>query len=152
MPGSAPGGKIHPGKKTIQGVKMENFKRFSRQREEILRTLKSTKTHPTAEAIYFQAKKQLPKLSLGTVYRNLNSLHRKGAVRKLQFGTSFDHYDGDTSSHQHFVCRKCGKIYDLFLDLEKGLKRKAEKEKKFQVEQVEVEFHGICFDCQKINQ
>ena len=105
----------------------EKFKRFSRQREEILQILKGTKIHPTAEWIYFQAKKKIPKLSLGTVYRNLNNLHQKGIIKKFQFSTPFDHFDGNTSSHQHFVCRKCGKIYDLFLDLEKDLKAEALK-------------------------
>jgi len=130
----------------------EKFKRFSRQREEILEILKGTKIHPTAEWLYFQAKKKLPKLSLGTVYRNLNNLHQKGAIRKLQFGKTFDHFDADTSSHQHFICKKCGKIYDLFLDLEKNLKAEAQKKVKFRIEKVEVAFHGVCLNCLKLNQ
>jgi Fe2+ or Zn2+ uptake regulation protein len=130
----------------------EKFERFSRQREEILKILKETKSHPTADWIYFQAKKKLPKLSLGTVYRNLNNLHQKGAIRKLQFGTSFDHFDADTSSHQHFICKKCGKIYDLFLDLEKDLKAEALKKEKFRIEKVEVAFHGICLNYLKLSQ
>jgi len=132
---------------------MQNkFKRFSRQREEILKTLKATKSHPTADWIYLQAKKKIPKLSLGTVYRNLNNLHLKGAIRKLQLGTPFDRFDADTSPHQHFICKKCGKIYDLFMDLETDLKALAEREKKFRIEKVEVEFHGICLNCLKLNQ
>lgn len=130
----------------------EKFERFSRQREEILKILKETKSHPTADWIYFQAKKKLPKLSLGTVYRNLNNLHQKGAIRKLQFGTTFDHFDADTSSHQHFICKKCGKIYDLFLDLEKDLKAEALKKEKFRIDKVEVAFHGVCLNCLKLSQ
>lgn len=130
----------------------EKFKRFSRQREEILEILKGTKIHPTAERIYFQAKKKLPKLSLGTVYRNLNNLHQKGAIKKLQFGKTFDHFDADTSPHQHFICKKCGKIFDLFLDLEKDLKAEALKKEKFRIEKVEVAFHGVCLNCLKLRQ
>jgi len=130
----------------------EKFERFSRQREEILKILKATKSHPTAEWIYSQARKKIPRLSLGTVYRNLNNLHQKGAIRKLQLGTPFDRFDADTSPHQHFVCKKCGKIYDLFLDLEKDLKAMAQREKKFRIEKVEVEFHGICLNCLKFSQ
>ena len=129
-----------------------NFKRFSRQRKEILKILKETKSHPTADWIYSQARKKIPKLSLGTVYRNLNNLHQKGAIKKLQFGTPFDHFDADTSSHQHFICKKCGKIYDLFLNLEKDLKAEALKKEKFRIEKVEVAFHGICLNCLKLNQ
>jgi Fur family peroxide stress response transcriptional regulator len=128
----------------------EKFRRFSRQREEILKILKETRSHPTADWIYFQARKKIPKLSLGTVYRNLNYLHQKGAIRKLQFGTPFDHFDADISPHQHFICKKCGRIYDLFLDLEKDLGAMAEKEMKLRIEKVEVEFHGICLNCLKV--
>jgi len=130
----------------------EKIKRFSRQREEILKTLKETKIHPTADWIYSQTKKKIPKLSLGTVYRNLNNLHQNGAIRKLQLGTSFDHFDADTSPHQHFICIKCGKIYDLFLDLEKDLKAEALKKEKFRIEKVEVAFHGVCLNCLKLSQ
>ncbi len=130
----------------------ENFKRFSRQREEILKILKDTKSHPTADWIYSQAKKKIPKLSLGTVYRNLNNFHQEGAIRKLRLGTPFDHFDADTSPHQHFICKRCGKVYDLFMNLEKDLKAMAEREKKFRIERVEVEFHGICLNCLKFNQ
>jgi len=130
----------------------EKFKRFSRQREEVLQILKGTKTHPTAEWIYFQAKKKIPKLSLGTVYRNLNNLHQKGIIKKFQFSTPFDHFDGNTSSHQHFICKKCGKIYDLFLNLEKDLKTEAERKVKFRIEKVEVAFHGVCLNCLKFSQ
>lgn len=127
----------------------EKFKRFSRQREEILKILKETKSHPTADWIYFQAREKIPKLSLGTVYRNLNYLHQGGTIKKLRMGTSFDHFDADTSPHQHFICKKCGRIYDLFLDMEKNLRAMVEKEMKFRIEKVEVEFHGICLNCLK---
>ena len=126
--------------------------RYSRQREEVFRILKSTTSHPTAEWVYFQAKRKIPKLSLGTVYRNLNHQYQKGAIRKLCFGTPFEHFDGNTSPHQHFLCKRCGKIYDLFLDLENELVAKARRLKKFKVEKVEVEFQGLCLDCKKISQ
>lgn len=128
-----------------------DFKRYSRQREEILKVLKGTKTHPTAEWIYFQAKKKIPQLSLGTVYRNLNQLYQKGVIKKFHFGTPFEHFDGTTSPHQHFICKKCGKIYDLFMDLERELKQIA-KEEEFEVQNIEVEFHGICLNCLKLSQ
>jgi len=65
---------------------------------------------------------------------------------------TFDHFDANTSSHQHFVCKKCGKIYDLFLDLEKDLKAEALKKEKFRIEKVEVAFHGVCLNCLKLSQ
>ncbi len=130
----------------------EDFKRYSRQREEVLRILKGTNLHPTAEWVYFQTKKKIPRISLGTVYRNLNQLQLKGKIKKYNFGTPFEHFDGNTSTHQHFICKKCGKIYDLFIDLGKNLKVKVEKKEKFKVEEIEVEFHGRCLNCLKFNQ
>lgn len=123
--------------------------RYSRQRELILKILKGTTIHPTAEWLYFQAKRKMPRLSLGTVYRNLNHLTQKGAIKKYSFSTPFEHFDGNISPHQHFVCTRCGRIYDLYLDLEEELKAKAKKVRGFKVEKVEVEFHGICPRCLK---
>ena len=130
----------------------EEFKRYSRQREEVLRILKETNIHPTAEWIYFQAKKKIPRISLGTVYRNLNQLQRKSKIKKYNFGTPFEHFDGNTSAHQHFICKKCGKIYDLFINLGKNLKVEVGKREKFKAEEIEVEFHGLCLNCFKFNQ
>jgi len=129
----------------------EEFKRYSRQREEILQILRRTSIHPTAEWIYFQVKKKIPRLSLGTVYRNLNQLYKKGDIKKFHLGTPFEHFDGNISPHQHFICRKCGKIYDLYLDLGKELKAKAKKLKKFKVEKIEIEFQGVCLNCLRLS-
>ncbi len=121
--------------------------RYSHQRELILSILRRSAIHPTAEWLYFRAKRKIPRLSLGTVYRNLNHLSQNGAIRKYSFGTPFEHFDGNISPHQHFVCTRCGRIYDLRLDLEKELKAKAKKVRRFKVEKVEVEFHGTCSRC-----
>lgn len=125
------------------------MERYSQQREQILKALMETTIHPTAEWLYFKVKRKIPKLSLGTVYRNLNYFHKNGSIKKYNFGTPFEHFDGNISPHQHFVCRGCGKIYDLFLNLEKELKTKSNKIKKFKVERIEVEFHGFCSNCLK---
>jgi Fur family peroxide stress response transcriptional regulator len=124
--------------------------RYSRQREQILKTLKGTTVHPTAEWLYFKVKRKLPRLSLGTVYRNLNYLYQNGAIKKFNFGTPFEHFDGNISPHQHFVCRGCGKIYDLCLDLEKEIKAKVPRITKFKIERAEIEFHGVCSSCLKL--
>ena len=123
------------------------IERNSHQRDEIYRILKSTNIHPIAEWIYQKGKKKIPRLSLGTVYRNLNQLYQKGAIKKFTFGSSLEHFDGCISPHQHFVCKKCGRIYDLDLDLEKDLKSKTKKIRRFKVEEVEVEFRGACSNC-----
>ena len=80
--------------------------------EDLLDYLKSVKTHPCAEDIYKAVKKKLPNISLGTVYRVLNNFKEKGEILEIPFEVA--HYDGDTSSHAHFICEKCKKIFDIF--------------------------------------
>ena len=68
--------------------------KHSRQREAILDYLHSTKSHPTAEAVYWKVREEFPKISLGTVYRNLNLLANQGQVLRLQCGDGVEHFDG----------------------------------------------------------
>ncbi|MDH4223656.1 MAG: transcriptional repressor [candidate division Zixibacteria bacterium] len=121
--------------------------RYSRQKEEIYRILRNTNTHPVAEWIHKQAKRKISRLSLGTVYRNLNHLCQKGEIKKFTFGTQLEHYEGNIKPHQHFVCKRCGRIFDFFLDVNEEILAKTKKLRKFRVEEVEVEFRGTCFDC-----
>ena len=93
---------------------------FSRQRECILDYLKHTTAHPTAEEIHQELKAPLPNLSLATVYRNCNRLVEMGEVIRLDTGGK-THFDADTSDHQHFVCTKCEKVYDMFFSLPKAV-------------------------------
>ena len=80
------------------------------QRIKILEYLEGVKTHPTAETIYREVKKELPTITLATVYRNLNLLADEGKIVKLEINNEY-HFDADRSNHQHGVCKKCGKIY-----------------------------------------
>lgn len=87
--------------------------RRSKQRDLISEVLKSTCSHPTAEWIYEQARLQDPTISLGTVYRNLKFLCDSGQAIALETADKKIHYDGCVNNHRHFICNKCGKIYDL---------------------------------------
>lgn len=86
-------------------------RRYSHQREIILECLRSQKSHPTAEMIYQMLKPEHPKLSLGTVYRNLNQLADWGEITRMPF--HIERYDADTSPHAHFCCDSCGQVFDL---------------------------------------
>lgn len=86
---------------------------YSRQREAIISFLKTRRDHPTAEIIYQNVRKDYPRISLGTVYRNLSLLSERGDILRLQVGDGIDHFDYDTSPHSHFVCKECGAVLDL---------------------------------------
>ncbi len=88
--------------------------RNSKQRDAILRNLLMRYDHPTAEEIYFDVKKEIPSISLATVYRNLKLLEGEGLILKIPTSDS-DRYDGHTHSHYHFTCLDCSKVLDLDL-------------------------------------
>lgn len=89
--------------------------RHSVQRDIILKAVRGTTSHPTAEAVCETVRLELPSVSLGTVYRNLKLLAEQRELDTLETEDSRVHYDGNTSPHRHFICKSCGKIIDLFI-------------------------------------
>ncbi|MBQ7364179.1 MAG: transcriptional repressor [Clostridia bacterium] len=69
--------------------------------------------HMTAEEVYTEAVKQMPKIALGTVYRNLNELAQDGRIRKIRVPDGPDRFDKTLSPHEHIICPVCGKVLDL---------------------------------------
>jgi len=122
--------------------------RLTNQRIKILEHLKSVKTHPTAEMVYDTVVKGLPAITLATVYRNLNLLADRREILRLEINNEY-RYDADLSFHQHCVCKKCGKIVDLF---QKEISKYALDKIKtadFEPSSVNVIFYGICKGCKK---
>ena len=87
--------------------------RETRQRALILEELRGTRTHPTADELYRLVKRRLPRISLGTVYRNLELLSERGVIQKLPWGGGQGRFDGDTSRHLHVRCACCGRVADV---------------------------------------
>lgn len=85
--------------------------RMTVQRMRILEYLKSVKTHPTAEEVYIHVRKEIPSMTLATVYRNLHCLSGQGKASMIEAGGK-SHFDADMCCHQHCICRKCGAIID----------------------------------------
>jgi Fe2+ or Zn2+ uptake regulation protein len=88
-------------------------KRNTQQRLIILEELQKLREHPTAATLYVLVRNRLPKISLGTVYRNLEMLHRLGQIRKLELGGGEARYDGTLQPHDHLRCVQCGKVDDV---------------------------------------
>lgn len=125
--------------------------RLTKQKKVILDVLRSTKSHPTADWIYEQAKKELPNISLGTIYRNLNVLKDMGEILELNYGSSQSHFDGNPENHYHFVCEDCGKVYDIEIPLNEDINTQAYKETGFLIKGHRLEFYGTCNVCQNHN-
>lgn len=123
--------------------------KYSRQREAILAYLHSTKEHPTAEVIYEQVRKEYPRISLATVYRNLNLLASCGKVIKVNCGDGFEHFDGNTSQHYHFLCNECGRVLDLKVKDLDCMIDKAITNFDGIIHGHNTYFYGTCSDCQQ---
>ena len=128
-------------KKTMSTLK------YSRQRESIKVCLQGRKDHPTADMLYTDVRKEFPNISLGTVYRNLSLLSELGEIKRLTTGDGPDRFDGDTSTHHHFICRKCHCVTDLTMRDISEIKNVAAENFRGTIEDYSVNFYGICENC-----
>lgn len=85
---------------------------MTHQRKMILEVVRNNHSHLTADEIYDRVKKKLPRISMGTVYRNLDTLASCGFIKKLEPRYTQMRFDGKTKDHYHVVCMRCGKIGD----------------------------------------
>ena len=105
--------------------------------------INNSKEHPTAEQIFLQMKELSGKISLATVYNNLNTLCRQGIIQKLSLGDGPDRYD-KCERHDHLICRKCGRLSDIRMqDLTKDI----EKCTGTAIESYDLKIYYICEEC-----
>ena len=121
--------------------------RYSKQREIVLQQVEKLCDHPTAEEIYDNAIQECPGLSLGTVYRNLNSLVEAGRVRRVSIPGKADRFDHTLGWHSHLYCNVCGGVVDVDVD-EKQVMKVVGRQKCI-VQDCAVVLFGICPDCVK---
>lgn len=123
--------------------------RLTTQRQIILEELAKVKTHPTASELYDMVRKRLPRIGLGTVYRNLELMADSGMILKIEVGGTQKRFDAITDSHYHIRCSSCGKVDDIDVPVAKDLVTQATDTTSYQILGHHVEFTGICSDCQK---
>ena len=119
----------------------------SRQRDRIYQVLRKTRSHPTAEWVFEQVRQQMPKISLGTVYRNLSILRQQGRVQELDLGESSRRYDAFVDEHYHFVCNQCSKVLDLEVPPQVDLNDRVRSAVPGIVQFHRLDFFGTCSDC-----
>ena len=130
------------------------MKKYSKQRELILNSLRNRKDHPTAEKLYLDLKNEMPELGIATVYRNLSDLCEEGKFIRIKTASGPDKFDGNTMPHIHFECKECGDIIDIVLfenqvkQLDNDLKIFA-KQINAEVEDSEITITGLCKKCKK---
>ena len=126
---------------------MEKPLKYSKQREALLRILRGVNTHPTADRLYEEIRKEFPKISLATVYRNLNQLVENGEIIRLECNGEAEHYDGNPKKHYHFICRKCSAIIDVSISDASKINDLVIEKDILKVEDHELFFYGLCQNC-----
>lgn len=123
--------------------------RMTKQRRVILDVLRSTDKHPTADWIYDKVRNVMPRISLGTVYRNLRVLKETGEILELNYGSTYSRFDGNPRLHYHFVCSNCGQVFDVPLPPLDSIDRQVTETLDAEVDFHRLEFYGKCRFCMK---
>jgi Fe2+ or Zn2+ uptake regulation protein len=129
-------------------TRKKGFTRMTKQRRIILDVLRSTTSHPTADWLYEKVKDKIPNISLGTVYRNLNILKEMNEIMELNYGSTYSRFDGNPQNHYHFVCERCGRVFDIDEEVHREMDRRVEEKTGFTVRYHRMEFYGTCRECQ----
>ena len=122
--------------------------RLTRQRKVILEELKKVYTHPGADEIYEMVRKRLPRISLGTVYRNLEILSELGEIQKLELGGTLKRFDAETKLHYHVRCIRCERLDDAHIQPLKEIETDFQNMSDYKITGHMLIFNGICPDCQ----
>lgn len=120
--------------------------RMTKQRMVILEELRKVDTHPTADEIYGMVRARMPRISLGTVYRNLDLLAESGEILRLEAAGTQKRFDGNTMHHQHVRCIRCGRVGDVMEPLTVPQAHLATANG-FTIVGARIEFEGICDHC-----
>jgi Fur family transcriptional regulator, ferric uptake regulator len=123
--------------------------RMTAQRRIILEELKNVRTHPTAGEIYEIVRKRLPRISLGTVYRNLQILSEIGTIQKLEMAGTQKRFDGVVENHYHVRCIRCGRVDDVLMDSTPMINEALAEASDYEILWHRLEFVGLCPQCKK---
>ena len=128
----------------------EKARRNTRQRQTVLEELKKLTSHPTAAELYEIARRRLPRISLGTVYRNLELLAADGTIRKLEISGTESRFDGNPERHCHVSCTQCGRVDDLHDVPADLVGRQFQTLSGYEILDYRLEFVGVCRECRAL--
>lgn len=121
--------------------------RMTEQRRVILEEIKKSHRHLTASEVYDLVRGSLPNISLGTVYRNLETLSDLGLIRRLDLGDTKRRYDFTTEKHYHIRCVKCGKVEDIAIESLDSICPRNDGDCGWRILDHNLEVTGICPIC-----
>jgi Fur family transcriptional regulator, ferric uptake regulator len=121
--------------------------RLTTQRQIILEELGKVTSHPTANEVYDMVRKRLPRIGLGTVYRNLELMADSGIILKLEVGGTQKRFDATVAPHYHVRCTSCGKVDDIDIEVQSQINQVAENASNYMILGHHIEFSGIYPKC-----
>jgi len=124
--------------------------RQTKQKAAILEALRGTNSHPAADWVYNEVRKEIPNISLGTVYRNLRLLSESGEILELELCGNLSRFDARSDNHYHFRCQKCGQVFDVDEPVNSEMDKIAARRTGFRIMYHRLEFYGLCLECQLI--
>jgi Fur family ferric uptake transcriptional regulator len=131
----------------VEALRSEG-RRITAQRRLLLEIIRQSKGHLDADEIYRQARNKDPRISLSTVYRNLNLLKELGLISELHLDQEHHHYEvKKEKEHYHLICSHCGQILEFDSPLVDRLISQVSKKKRFRVERVYIDLVGLCEEC-----
>lgn len=122
---------------------------LTKQRQTVLRVIRESPEHLTANEVFEDARRLLPGISFATVYNSLRYLKTAGLIGEIQFGLDANRYDRKLTQHDHAICDNCGKMVDLELHLPDELFEEAVNRSKFKAKLIELTLRGLCPECSR---
>ena len=123
--------------------------RMTRQRRVILEELRKVRSHPTADELYTRVRRRLPRISLGTVYRDLNLLSELGIIHTLKLAGGQKRFDGTCEEHYHVRCLGCGRVDDVPAAPSAAIVKKIGRKLRYEIIGHRLEFVGFCPACRR---
>ena len=125
--------------------------RLTRYRSVVLQALRASENHPTAAEVFRLVRRRRPGVAYATIYNSLNWLEQKGFIVRVDFAEEAARYDPIVARHDHLVCKRCGTLKDVSLELSARVLGRAARGIGFRVERYRTELFGVCGRCVRTN-
>ena len=120
------------------------------QKELILRVLQRNPSHPAAISIYDEVRKEMPHVSLATIYRNLKLFHELGEISELKLDGSVSRFEARTDNHWHVWCKKWDRIFDGDEQVDQAFNGRVAQETGFEISDYRLVLRGVCRECRLV--
>jgi len=131
----------------IRELFRDSGNRITPQRRAILTIIQEHRGHLSADEIYDLARREVPRLSLSTVYRTLEFLKDLDLISELHLAGDHSRYEAQSHEHQHLVCLSCGKVVEFECGHCAAVHQKLAGDYGFDITSGRVELFGYCEEC-----